>query len=120
LPTLSDLRRYSCAVRCKNSSQTINATIDFLEEIFLKEFTNSEIQDKFLIGEIAYSLYVMCAIQDINGGDSIDAVHFEKAQKYLEECKKYKMAKNDLFEYEWLGRKETNGKQKGTEKFHDK
>jgi hypothetical protein len=109
-PALHDLRRYFNALRTKKTNLSLSESINFLEEIFNKEVSQGEIKDKFFISELAYYLFVLCSIQDINNDDTIDTNYFNKAEKYLEVSQKNnKIVKNDTFEFEWLGKNTFGG-----------
>ena len=107
--TFRDLRNYLNAIKNKNYAGNLTDTIDFLEELYDKEIKDPENKEFFVLGDIAYYLYVMCAIQDITNS-SIDNVYFDKAQMYLTACKQYnRIVKNDKFEFEWLGNEQGIG-----------
>ena len=97
-------------MRTKRTKYSLIDSINFLEEIFDKETYQNEIKDKFLVSELAYYLYVLCSIHDINNGDTIDTIYFDKAQNYLEVCSRNnKIIKNNTFEFEWLGKNRSGG-----------
>lgn len=103
-PTLYDIRRYLNAVRSGKHNIALYDCLNFLEEVYKKENSTKDIKDVLLIGELAYNLYVLNSIHDINTGEKIDNSFFNKSKFYLEECKKFKHhIKNDTYEYEWLG-----------------
>jgi hypothetical protein len=102
-PSMYGLKRYMEGVRMRESNTSIDQAILFLDEIYKKE-CSEEKNNKILLGELAYYLCILNAIQTLKNTESLDSNYIVNASKYLEESRNLPITNHDnTFEYEWLG-----------------